>query len=93
MNFTWDENKRQVNLQKHGIDFEDVVEIFNGPMLTRLDTREDYGEDRWIGIGIIKQRVIVVAYTERNNGDTIRIISARKALKHEEKFYKEGVSY
>ena len=65
MNFTWDENKRQVNLQKHGIDFEDVVEIFTVLTLTRLDTREDYGEDRWIGIGIIKQRVIVVAYTER----------------------------
>jgi uncharacterized DUF497 family protein len=43
-------------------------------------------------IGIIKQRVIVVAYTERDNGDTIRIISARKALKHEKKLYEEGIS-
>lgn len=92
MNFEWDENKRQANIQKHGIDFVDVIEVFKSPMLTQLDTREDYGEDRWIGIGVMKGRIIVVAYTERSE-DTVRIISARKALNHERKLYEKGISY
>jgi uncharacterized protein len=58
-------------------------------MLTGLDTREDYGEDRWIGIGVIRNIVVVIAFTERSS-DTIRIISARKATKYErEAYYKK----
>lgn len=52
MKFEWDENKRRENIRKHGIDFHDVPMVFDGPMLVRLDTRTDYGEeDRWIGNG------------------------------------------
>ena len=46
MKFDWDENKRLENIAKHGIDFIDVPEMFDGPMLVNLDTRCDYGEDR-----------------------------------------------
>lgn len=80
MDFGWDEVKRRLNLKKHGIDFNDVSAAFDAPMLVVLDEREDYGEDRWIGIGIIRNVVIVIAYTERSQ-DTIRIISARRATR------------
>jgi uncharacterized DUF497 family protein len=80
--FEWDEEKNRLNIRKHGLDFSDAHEIFKGPMLTSPDTREDYGENRWQGIGFMDGRVVVVAFAERE-GDTIRIISLRKALKHE----------
>jgi len=90
MQFEWDEQKNRVNIQKHGIDFADAVELFASPMLTALDDREDYGEDRWIGLGRVKARVLVVVYTERDE-DTIRIISLRKALRHERERYEQAL--
>lgn len=54
MRFTWDEKKNRTNLRDHGLDFADAWRVFQTPMLTRLDTREDYGEDRWIGIGLLE---------------------------------------
>lgn len=82
MQFEWDEDKREVNLRKHGIDFEDVKDIFNHPMMTVPDYREHYGEARWCAMGWIHAMLGVVVYTERV-GDVIRIISARKAAKSE----------
>lgn len=93
MDFEWDERKNNANIRKRGIDFVDAIEVFNHPTLTRLDTRYDYGEDRWISIGITRNRTVVVVYTERDGGETVRIISIRKALKHERKKYKESISY
>ena len=92
MKFEWDEQKNKANIHKHGLDFADARQVFNGPMLAHLDTRQDYGEDRWIGIGIIRGRVVVVVYAEQDNGETIRIISMRKALKYERKRFKETIS-
>ena len=88
MNFGWDENKNELNIEKHGLDFEDASEVFDSPMLTALDTRQDYGEDRWIGLGLIEYRIVVVVYTYRD-ADTVRIISMRKALQHEKYQYEE----
>lgn len=82
MNFEWDEQKNAANIHKHGFDFTDAWEIFESPMLTAPDTREDYGEERWIGIGFLRERIVVVVFAERSN-DVIRVISLRKALKHE----------
>lgn len=92
MKFDWDKNKNAINIQKHGIDFADVVDIFNHPMLTMVDNRADYDEERWIGVGWLKTLIGVVVYTERV-GDTIRIISARKATKHEVKRYEQSIKY
>ena len=55
-------------------------------MITRIDNREDYGEDRWIGLGVIKEFVIVIAYSEPKE-ETTRLISIRKANKNESKNY------
>ncbi|MCD4726880.1 MAG: BrnT family toxin [Pirellulales bacterium] len=86
MRLEWDERKNQANIQKHGLDFADAGEIFSMPVLIALDDREDYGEDRWIGIGLLKTFVVVVVYVERDE-DVIRIISLRKALSHERAEY------
>ena len=83
--FTWDEPKRKINLAKHGIDFRDAEIIFDGPLVTVEDMREDYGERRYIALGLLAGVVISLAYSER--GDRIRIISIRKALKHEARFF------
>ena len=82
MNFEWDEDKNESNIEKHGLDFEDAWEVFDSPMLIALDTRQNYGEDRWTSLGLLEHRVIVVAYTLRDS-NTVRIISMRKALQHE----------
>lgn len=82
MNFEWDEQKNEANIHKHGFDFTDAWEIFESPMLTAPDTREDYGEKRWIGIGFLRERVVVIVFAERSD-DIIRVISMRKAIKHE----------
>ncbi len=89
MRFEWDERKNQENLRKHGLDLSDAPEVFDSPMLTRLDNREDYGEERWTGIGTLQGRVVVVVFTERNGGEIVRIISMRKAVKHERQAYEK----
>jgi len=89
MQFEWDEQKNQANIRRRGLDFADAAQVFDGPMIVNLDTRQDYEEDRWIGIGMTHGRVVVIVYAERD--DTIRIISMRKALKHEHNRYYEEV--
>ena len=64
MKFEWDEDKNEENIRKHGFDFADVSVIFDGPMLVDTDTREDYGEDRWIVTGLVQNRVMVVIFTD-----------------------------
>ncbi len=90
MRFEWDEAKNAANIRKHAIDFNDAVDIFSHPMLTALDGRFAYFEQRWVAIGLVRQIIGVVVYTERN-GDVIRIISARKATKREVRLYEQNV--
>lgn len=90
MTYEWDETKNRTNIRKHGIDFTDVPSMFLHPMVTFLDQRMDYGEERWIGIGILKTIVAVVVFTEPRGG-IIRIISTRKATTHEERIYRDEI--
>jgi uncharacterized protein len=83
--FTWDETKRKSNLSKHGIDFRDAAAIFDGPLVTVEDMREDYGEPRYVALGLLEGVVVSLVYAERN--DQVRLISIRKALKHETRFF------
>jgi uncharacterized DUF497 family protein len=57
-------------------------------MLVKIDDREDYGEERWIGIGLMEMRVVVIVFTEPKE-DTIRVISFRKATTYERKRYEQ----
>ncbi len=92
MRFVWDQRKNNENIRKHGIDFRDVVEILGRPMLIRLDNQANYGEDRWVGVGLLRDVVAVVVYVEWLEDDTIQIISARKATTYEKDEYCKGIS-
>jgi len=90
VHFTWDERKRKTNLRKHGIDFADAESVFAGLVLTFEDDRFDYGEHRFITVGMLNDIVVVIAHTERNEG--IRVISMRKATKNEQKIYAQEIA-
>lgn len=89
MKFEWDEAKRLANLRKHGIDFLDAFVIFEGDTLTVEDNRYDYGEQRFVTFGLLQGLVVAIVHSDRN--DSIRIISARKATRYEQKIYFEEV--
>ncbi len=85
MKFEWDEKKRQRNIYKHEIDFVESEALFEGYTLTVEDDRADYGERRFITIGLLAGRCVSVVHTE--TGGAIRIISIRKATKYEQAEY------
>ena len=88
--YEWDEEKNRQNIRKHRIDFFDVPPVFDGPMYVTADTRAAYGEDRMVGIGFLNNGVVVVVFVEFSV-DTIRLISARKAERHERKELQEAL--
>jgi len=84
--FEWDEKKRRANIYKHGIDFACAEELFEGPMFFEADKKENYGELRFFGLGLVGDRVIMVSYTNRSE-KVIRIISMRIAKSSERKLF------
>lgn len=91
MRFEWDEKKNNENIRKHRLDFADAWQVFENPLLAKLDERENYGEDRWIGIGMMSNGIVIVLlFTEREQ-ETIRIISMRKATKNELTRYEKAI--
>jgi uncharacterized DUF497 family protein len=87
MDFEWDENKNNSNIFKHGIDFNDAIQVFADPSVAvQEDTRKDYGERRFQAVGLVSEGLLLVVYTERK-GNMLRIISARKANRKERFFY------
>ncbi len=85
MRFEWDDAKNAENRRKHGIDFEEAAEIFNGPILTHADDRA-YGEVREISFRFFGTGVVgAVAHTDR--AGAIRMISARKATERERELF------
>ena len=84
----WDEAKRESNLAKHGLDLAVAHELFADYFMERLDTRQDYGEDRWVALGMIRGAVVVLAYTECS--DNLRPSSLRKATPLERSIYEKA---
>lgn len=84
--FEWGSGKQETILVNHEIDFVDVCELFGSEMPVRLDSRQDYGEERFIGMAPLDGRLMVVVFTHRC-ANVIRIISARKANHREQKAY------
>jgi uncharacterized protein len=82
---TYDPAKRRLNLRRHRIDLADCDEIFDAPMLTREDASQEYGEQRLISLGWLKGRVVVLVWTDRDDGP--RSISCREAKPHEQEAY------
>ncbi|MCP5197893.1 MAG: BrnT family toxin [Gammaproteobacteria bacterium] len=85
--YEWDETKNKENLSKHGLSFEDAEFVFSGPCVTFADARYDYGEERFITLGLLEGRAVVIAHTPR--GARTRIISMRKANNREQKIYQK----
>ena len=87
--FEWDDRKAAGNFARHGVGFAAARDVFKDPFaIEQFDDREDYGEDRFIIIGMVEGRLLFVAYTMR--GETIRMISARGAEPHEQRQYHEN---
>lgn len=86
--FQWDALKAAENYAKHGVTFESARDVFKDLFaIEQIDDRHDYGEERWTILGMARDRLLMVAYTVRN--DSIRIISARAAEPYERREYHE----
>jgi len=87
--FEWDPGKDRANQRKHGVTFEEAQSVFFDENAVQFyDEHHSEQEDRFIMLGLsIRSRILVVCHCERESGDIIRIISARKATKSERKFY------
>jgi uncharacterized DUF497 family protein len=86
MEFEWDFTKAEENFLKHGISFPEATIALDDPMIVEeLDDREQYGEDRVKAYAMGNSFVLTIVYTER--GEVIRIISARRATRHEQDYY------
>ena len=90
MRFDWDPRKAAANLRRHSVSFEDASTVFaHDYSLTGADPDHSVGEERFITFGMSQSgRPLVVSHTEQ--GDTIRIFSARRATRSERKLYEEG---
>lgn len=88
MLFEWDEGKRRANLAKHLIDFQDAMQVFDGPVFEKVQRRHD--EDRVLAIGLVQDVEIVVVYVMR--GNRRRIISARRAHRDERQAYAQHLA-
>ncbi|HEY7322439.1 MAG TPA: BrnT family toxin [Candidatus Binatia bacterium] len=84
MRFEWDERKRRANLRTHKLDFRDAPEVFEGPTVTYEDDRFHYSERRFVTLGLLKGIAVSIVHTEEP--ESIRVISFRKATRHEEAY-------
>ncbi|MDQ6962225.1 MAG: BrnT family toxin [Mariprofundaceae bacterium] len=89
MHYEWDKEKAKSNFKKHGVLFSDAVLVLEDDHALTIEDDEAEGETRFITLGEVSfSSVLVVIWTERVN-DVIRIISARKATKHEKRMYQQ----
>jgi len=86
----WDEAKNRANVRKHGFDFSDAEEMFRGALIVAADTRTDYGENRWTGLGMVGGRLAQVVFAEVDD-ETLRIISLRKATTRERQEFEKAI--
>ena len=89
VDFEWDEHKRRVNLAVHGIDFEDALSIWDGPVLEVPSSQIHHGEERFLAIGSCQDLIMTVVFTRRGNNR--RIISARIARRNERENYYQAI--
>ena len=89
IDFEWDENKNRINIEKHGIAFEEASTVFYDDYAVLFDDPDHSAEEeRFLILGITrKENLCIVSHCYRRNDEIIRIISARKATKHEIKTY------
>jgi uncharacterized protein len=86
----WDEEKRREILARRGVDLLYAALIFEGEVLTRVDDRRDYGEERWISLGLIEGEAFTVVHTER--AGLTRLITAWKGGQNDVATYEAGLA-
>ena len=89
MKIEFDEEKRQRTLADRGLDFADATIVFDGPKFTVLDDREDYGEERFLTLGYLGDRLVAIIWTPR--GAARRVISMRKCNDREQRKFRRFV--
>jgi uncharacterized DUF497 family protein len=89
MELVWDDSKRQITLEKRNLDFSDAISLFSGFTIEQIDDRYDYGEDRFVTIGMVYDRSVIVVWTPR--GGARRIISMKQANVREETKYRDAL--
>jgi uncharacterized DUF497 family protein len=93
--FEWDEEKNESNQRKHGISFETAALVFEDPNRLLFIERIEEGEERWHAIGSVRGSylflTVVHTYAEEEAEAVVRIISARRATRHERKLYAETI--
>jgi hypothetical protein len=92
--FEWNPGKASANMKKHGISFEEAKSVFYDDLAIQFfDDDSSESEERFILLGVSNEsNVLIVCHCERQDGEIIRIISARQATKHERKFYEGNLS-
>lgn len=85
MRFSWGEAKRRSNVEDHGLDFVDAPRVFDGLTYTFEDDRFEYGEERFVTLGLLDGVVVSIVHTE--SSQSIRVISFRKATKREQAIF------
>ena len=91
MEFEWDVEKYEINLERHKMRFEFAAKVFLDPLhMTVIDDRFDYGEERYLTAGYVDEILCIVVWTESKTSKAIRIISARKATKQERRRHDNG---
>lgn len=91
MRYCWDPDKNDRNIDKHGIAFEDAIQIFEGPTLERVDDRFDYDEIRVQAIGLVRGIEITLVYTDKE--ETRHIITAWRSTPNERKHYWKKIRF
>lgn len=87
--FEWDPAKAEANLRKHGVSFLKAIQIYSDSARVELsDFSDERHEDRWLAIGRVEPHILLVVFTQREG--RIRLISARKANRHEQQIYWNG---
>jgi uncharacterized protein len=83
--FEWDENKRLLNIQNHGIDFVDAKDVFSDPIAYTYSSKRPASEPRYVTVGLANEVLVAVVFTRRHG--RVRIISARVARHSERRLY------
>ena len=87
--FEWDPRKAASNLRKHGVPFSEAIKVFeDASRQEQLDTSNELGEERWLTLGRADNGILYVVSTQRQ--ESIRLISARKATRNEQRIYWDG---
>ncbi len=93
MRFDWDDRKNRTNFEKHGVWFEEAQTVWADARSTEFfDSEHSEDEERFLRIGTSSRlKVLLIVFCEREEGETIRIVSARKASRKEQEQYEKGI--